>query len=460
MKINTITLLGALASANAGVIRGNAAAKKLAIMQKLTEAGNKKSSGAIRRQLEEENNNAQDDDNLYEGFTEGGVLTPGTCVTVSKANQYDGSTSSTSYMTFATGDGVSHASSLATYLGEIGASWVQEQKGMCEECQSYEAYCELSEEERAEMAEKFANMSDDEYVQYMQQEEEHQQQQQQQQQQKYEQTSMSSYISFMASGYGRRKLYAGFMDPTIVCETCEQKCEDGRMDKDDEEYYEELEEMFKNGVCTQVGDNQYMGPSCGPDGTTIEMALFRDQYCTSMTGASAYAYLDYIENGQDYMALLQELYSQDFSCSMGLEQAYKAAYEDNQDEEPSEACEGVFENSISENQCSNQNQYNQYNQYNNDEANNEAAEDGNGDNQDLFADCAEIFEQQVALENGKVMNAFTGKSYYQNGLSSGAIAGIAIAVIVVIAAGVALGLKSKKKKSELEEPVFQGGSLS
>ena len=140
MKINTITLLGALASANAGVIRGNTAAKKLAIMQKLTEAGNKKSSGAIRRQLEEENNNAQDDDNNYEGFTEGSVLTPGTCVTVSKTNQYDGSMSSTSYMTFATGDGVNHAASLAAYLGEIGASWVEEQKGMCEECRMYEAY--------------------------------------------------------------------------------------------------------------------------------------------------------------------------------------------------------------------------------------------------------------------------------------------------------------------------------
>jgi len=63
--------------------------------------------------------------------------------------------------------------------------------------------------------------------------------------------------------------------------------------------------------------------------------------------------------------------------------------------------------------------------------------------------------------NGNFMNAFTGQSYFdQNGLSSGAIAGIAIAVIVVIVAGVALALKSKKKKSELEEPVFQGGSLS
>ena len=139
MKINTITLLGALASANAGVIRGNTAAKKLAIMQKLTEAGNKKSSGAIRRQLEQDNNAQEQDENIYEGFTQDGEITPGTCVTVSKTNQY-GSTSSASYMTFATGDGVNHVASLATYLGEIGSSWVQEMKDMCEECRVYESY--------------------------------------------------------------------------------------------------------------------------------------------------------------------------------------------------------------------------------------------------------------------------------------------------------------------------------
>ena len=177
------------------------------------------------------------------------------------------------------------------------------------------------------MAEQFADMSDDEFQQYMQEEDQHQQQQQQQQNEKNQQNAMTSYIAYTSSGYGRRKLYAGFQDPTVVCETCEQKCEDGRMNEDDEEYYDELEEMFKNGVCTQVGDNQYMGPSCGADGTTIEMALFSDQYCTSMTTQSAYAYIGNIDNGYVYMNLLQELYSEDFSCSMGLDFDYRAAYE-------------------------------------------------------------------------------------------------------------------------------------
>ena len=177
------------------------------------------------------------------------------------------------------------------------------------------------------MAEKFADMSDDEFQQYMQEEEQHQQQQQQQQQQENEQNAMSSYIAYTASGYGRRKLYAGFQDPDAVCQTCEQTCEDGRMNDEDEEYYKELEEMFKNGVCTHVGNNQYMGPSCGADGTTIEMALFSDQYCTSMTTQSAYGYLDYIGMGDSYMETLQDLYTLSFSCSMGMDFDYRAAYE-------------------------------------------------------------------------------------------------------------------------------------
>lgn len=138
MKFHTITLLGALASANAGVIRGNAAAKKLAIMQKLTESVNQKSSGAIRRQLEEEqaNYNAEEQG----GFTQDSELTPNVCVTVSKANAYDGSTTTTPYMTFNTGEGANYAVSLASYLSAIGSSWVAENEGMCDECQMYEGY--------------------------------------------------------------------------------------------------------------------------------------------------------------------------------------------------------------------------------------------------------------------------------------------------------------------------------
>ena len=141
--INTITLLGAVVSANAGVIRGNgnAAAKKLAIMQKLTASVNKKSSGANRRQLEdvveeEQGNNANYE---YQGFTEATELTPGVCVTVSKTNTY-GNTVSVPYMTFTTDAGVKYAASLSAYLSGIGASLIAMEENTCEECQTYQSY--------------------------------------------------------------------------------------------------------------------------------------------------------------------------------------------------------------------------------------------------------------------------------------------------------------------------------
>ena len=137
--INTITLLGALASANAGVIRGNAAAKKLAIMQKLTESVNKKFSGANRRQLEEQDDYNYNANYEYEGFTEDTELTPGVCVTVSKTNA-NGNTVSRPYMTFTTEAGVTYAASLSAYLSRIGVSSIEEKEVMCGECQTYQSY--------------------------------------------------------------------------------------------------------------------------------------------------------------------------------------------------------------------------------------------------------------------------------------------------------------------------------
>ena len=183
----------------------------------------------------------------------------------------------------------------------------------------------MSEEERYEMAQKFAGMTEDEYAQYMEEEEQHQQEQQQNQKQHYQQDAATSYIAYK-SGYGR-KLYTGFQDPDAVCQTCEESCEDGHMNEDEEDYYKGLEEMFKDGLCTQVSDYLYAGPTCGSNGQTIELGLFSDQYCTTMSKDSAYGYMDYINMGGGYMAVLQDLYTQPFSCTMGLEFNYKAAYQ-------------------------------------------------------------------------------------------------------------------------------------
>jgi len=148
----------------------------------------------------------------------------------------------------------------------------------------------MDDKEKEEMAEKFADMDEHEFESYME----------------------SAYIAL----YGGRKLN-GFTDAAYVCDSCEQSsCHD------EEEFYKELEEMFENGVCVQLGEYLYAGPTCGADGQTIEMGVFSDQYCTSMAKESAYGYMGNINNGGGMMTLFQELYSQPFSCSMGLQMNY------------------------------------------------------------------------------------------------------------------------------------------
>ncbi len=141
-----LTIAGALATANAASIRGDAA-KKIAIMQKVTDAINKK---AFRR-LEE---NAQN----YQGYAEDTVIQPMTCVTAKVYNaegangqnegQNYGSTGPyKSYITFSgdtavTNDGYSYANtateeyatSLSSYLATIGASAALEQSLLAYDC--------------------------------------------------------------------------------------------------------------------------------------------------------------------------------------------------------------------------------------------------------------------------------------------------------------------------------------
>lgn len=77
--------------------------------------------------------------------------------------------------------------------------------------------------------------------------------------------------------------------------------------------------------------------------------------------------------------------------------------------------------------------------------------------------CKWIFSNESKYAKGGT-NPFQGTSFAEmfglnSGLSGGAIAGIVIAVIAV-AAAVAVAIKKKtEKKTDLEEPVFQGGSL-
>ena len=94
------------------------------------------------------------------------------------------------------------------------------------------------------------------------------------------------------------------------------------MQGDEEEFYKELEEMFRNGVCEQVNEYQYIGPTCGANGLTIELAVYSDEDCTTMAPVSSYGYMENVDMGGYYMNTLLDLYTQPFSCSMGMQMDY------------------------------------------------------------------------------------------------------------------------------------------
>ena len=182
---------------------------------------------------------------------------------------------------------------------------------------------EMSEEERAKMAEKFADMDDYAYEMYMEE----------LTNEVYEQSAMAWARAYSMSyggsseSYGNRKLNNA--DVADVCVSCEESCEEGHtdMDRDEEEFYKELQEMLRNGVCEQV-DEYYIGPTCGADGLTIELAVYSDEDCTTMVPVSAYGYMENVGMG-DYMNTLLDLYTKPFSCSMGMQMNFVAAYEKN-----------------------------------------------------------------------------------------------------------------------------------
>ena len=153
-----LTIAGALAAANAAAIRGDATKtlKKMALMQKFTDAANKKAFGAIRR--------LQDGDEYYnaEEVTAETVIQPYMCVTAkvymggnNNANAYASSSSAPtqSYLSFvgATdannngyeylyGENDEYMTTLSAYLSAIGSSWAEERANLCDDCEQMENF--------------------------------------------------------------------------------------------------------------------------------------------------------------------------------------------------------------------------------------------------------------------------------------------------------------------------------
>ena len=152
MKFSILAIAGALVSAKAAVIRGDFAAQKLAVMQRLTDAANKKAFGVVNRHLEEN----QDNQNNEEEATSETVLQPNTCITAAVYNGDDDSgfanMATTSYLTFSSaaktydenGDAIQsggnsmYVTTLSGYLSIIGQAWAEERRTICDDCETME----------------------------------------------------------------------------------------------------------------------------------------------------------------------------------------------------------------------------------------------------------------------------------------------------------------------------------
>lgn len=526
MKFSMLTIAGALAAANAAAIRGDATKtlKKLALMQKITDAANKKAFGVIRRLQDEED---EEGNQYYDQaeVTAETVIQPYMCVTAkvymgnnngdgennNNANAY--ASSSTSYPTmsylsfvgatdsnnngyeYLYGQNDEYMTTLSAYLSAIGVSWAEERANLCDDCMNMENFCSMSEDEIS----YFASMSEDEFAEYLeaaeeeyeekkQQQQQQQQNQQQNQQQEMENDNNNAYAAYSyGNGNGNRRHL--FESIQTLCGTCEQKCVDEDDIEQSQEYYEEMEKLFEESMCTEAGDGvNYIGHTCGSNGKTIELALFTDENCMYLAGeqnayslyqqavASSYGDGDADNDGQQdndwsaddlaygYMQLVTEMFSDEFSCQMGAVRSYDGS-------EPSEACETLYGNAVSKSDC-------QANNYNNQNQNNEQGQYEYGGNnaavpegydiaysEDIADVCGTILELEANMAKG-FSNPFSGDTWSslfgnENGLSGGAIAGIVIAVIAAIAAAAFVFSKNQKpKNADLEEPVFQGGALS
>ena len=170
MKFSIVTIAGALASANAATIRGDAALKKLAVMQKFTNSVNKKTFGATRRRLDQNQNNQEDQYQENEEVTAETVLQPYVCTTATVymgnngdngGNYYYNNGSSAkptiSYLSFTSvndqnvdqnnggyeylyGNSDEYITTLALYLQAIGVSYAEEKANLCEDCEDMQSF--------------------------------------------------------------------------------------------------------------------------------------------------------------------------------------------------------------------------------------------------------------------------------------------------------------------------------
>jgi hypothetical protein len=81
--------------------------------------------------------------------------------------------------------------------------------------------------------------------------------------------------------------------------------------------------------CVESNDGRYIGYTCGADGSSIELAMFRDDECTVMGyKQDAFKTASRMYNGNNEearmigeMQMMTEMYSSGISCQMGVDRS-------------------------------------------------------------------------------------------------------------------------------------------
>ena len=208
---------------------------------------------------------------------------------------------------------------------------------------------QMSDDEKA----FYASMTADEFTAYMETVEEEYQQKNQQNQQKQQQEQEqnnenqqqeqnNAYAAYAYGNGGRRNLYQSLQN---LCGTCEEQCINNQNANDMQDYYEDMEKLFEESMCTESGNGYYMGHTCGGSGRSVELAMFTDEDCmylapdqnayTAYQNAVANVY-EYDADGDGqadnnwdqadlalgYMEMVSDMFQDEFSCSVGAVRSY------------------------------------------------------------------------------------------------------------------------------------------
>lgn len=207
----------------------------------------------------------------------------------------------------------------------------------------------MSEDER----EYFASMSAEDFQTYIanmeqeyEEENQHAQQQaRQQQQNNQENQQQQATTAYAAYSYGNGNGRRLFESIQTLCGTCQDQCINNQAYEQTQQYYENMEELFQENMCTEAGNGYYIGHTCGSNGKSIELAMFIDEDCMYMASdQSAYSVYqnavaqvyqndadgdgvndndwDAQDLGYGYMSMVTAMFEQPFSCQTGAVRSY------------------------------------------------------------------------------------------------------------------------------------------